>query len=66
MVVKRRCCFFEIKSREEGVAWKDFAVTGGGGENAMTVLKSRAVSEILPQRHKLRVLTFKSGASWAS
>lgn len=27
-----------------GVSWKDFAVAGGGGENAMTVLKSRAVS----------------------
>ena len=29
---------------QKGVAWKDFAVAGGGGENAMTVLKSRAVS----------------------
>ena len=29
---------------KRGVAWKDFAVAGGGGENAMTVLKSRAVS----------------------
>lgn len=28
----------------KGVGWKDFAVAGGGGENAMTVLKSRAVS----------------------
>ena len=27
-----------------GHKWKDFAVAGGGGENAMTVLKSRAVS----------------------
>lgn len=27
-----------------GHEWKDFAVAGGGGENAMTVLKSRAVS----------------------
>lgn len=27
-----------------GHEWKDFAVSGGGGENAMTVLKSRAVS----------------------
>ena len=35
-----------LKKRLEGqgVAWKDFAVAGGGGENAMTVLKSRAVS----------------------
>ncbi len=29
---------------KEGHEWKDFAVAGGGGENAMTVLKSRAVS----------------------
>lgn len=27
-----------------GHTWKDFAVAGGGGESAMTVLKSRAVS----------------------
>ena len=29
---------------KEGHSWKDFAVAGGGGETAMTVLKSRAVS----------------------
>lgn len=29
---------------EKGDKWKDFAVAGGGGENAMTVLKSRVVS----------------------
>jgi len=28
----------------KGDKWKDFAVAGGGGENAMTVLKSRVVS----------------------
>ena len=28
----------------KGFKWKDFAVAGGGGENAMTVLKSRVVS----------------------
>jgi glucose/mannose transport system substrate-binding protein len=28
----------------KGDTWKDFAVAGGGGENAMTVLKSRVVS----------------------
>ncbi len=27
----------------KGDTWKDFAVSGGGGENAMTVLKSRVV-----------------------
>jgi glucose/mannose transport system substrate-binding protein len=29
---------------EEGYTWKDFAVAGGGGDQAMTVLKSRAVA----------------------
>ncbi|MFP8968108.1 ABC transporter substrate-binding protein [Pokkaliibacter sp. CJK22405] len=29
---------------KEGYTWKDFAVAGGGGDSAMTVLKSRAVS----------------------
>lgn len=28
----------------EGDTWEDFAVAGGGGENAMTVLKSRVIS----------------------
>jgi len=28
----------------QGHIWKDFAVAGGGGDNAMTVLKSRVVS----------------------
>ncbi len=36
----------ELKKMLEakGHNWKDFAVAGGGGENAMTVLKSRVVS----------------------
>ena len=36
--------YLKQKLGESGVGWKDFAVAGGGGENAMTVLKSRAVS----------------------
>ena len=28
----------------KGHTWKDFAVAGGGGDNAMTVLKSRVVA----------------------
>ena len=28
----------------KGHVWKDFAVAGGGGDNAATVLKSRVVS----------------------
>jgi glucose/mannose transport system substrate-binding protein len=36
----------ELKKMLEakGDTWKDFAVAGGGGESAMTVLKSRVVS----------------------
>jgi glucose/mannose transport system substrate-binding protein len=30
--------------QEKGHTWKDFAVAGGGGDNAMTVLKSRVVA----------------------
>ena len=29
--------------QSKGHTWKDFAVAGGGGDNAMTVLKSRVV-----------------------
>ena len=29
---------------EQGVAWQDMPVAGGGGEQAMTVLRSRATS----------------------
>lgn len=40
----------ELKKMIEakGDKWKDFAVAGGGGENAMTVLKSRVVSGQAP------------------
>ena len=36
----------ELKAtmQKEGHTWKDFAVAGGGGDTAMTVLKSRLVS----------------------
>ncbi|RKF22311.1 carbohydrate ABC transporter substrate-binding protein [Alginatibacterium sediminis] len=29
---------------EQGYTWKPFSISGGGGENAMTVLKTRAIS----------------------
>ncbi|MEC9482306.1 MAG: ABC transporter substrate-binding protein [Halomonas sp.] len=32
------------KLEAQGHTWKDFAVAGGGGDSAMTVLKSRAIS----------------------
>lgn len=36
--------FLKELLEKEGHTWKDMAVAGGGGGNAMTVLKSRAVS----------------------
>lgn len=32
------------KLETKGHTWKDFAVAGGAGDSAMTVLKSRAIS----------------------
>ena len=37
-----------------GVTWKDFAVAGGGGENAMTVLKTRAVAGNSPTAAQIK------------
>ena len=48
---------------EKGHDWKDFAVAGGGGESAMTVLKSRVVSGTLPLQHKSRGPVYKNGAT---
>lgn len=50
---------------EQGHTWKDFAVAGGGGEAAMTVLKTRAVSgnPRLPPRS--RAWISGNGPSWA-
>ncbi|MEX0732595.1 MAG: ABC transporter substrate-binding protein [Aquisalimonadaceae bacterium] len=39
---------------EKGHTWKDFAVAGGGGESAMTVLKSRAVSGNPPSAAQIK------------
>ena len=38
----------------QGHAWKDFAVAGGGGDNAMTVLKSRVVSGNAPAAAQIK------------
>lgn len=38
----------------DGHTWKDFAVAGGGGESAMTVLKSRAVSGNPPSAAQIK------------
>ena len=37
-----------------GHTWKDFAVAGGGGDNAMTVLKSRVVSGNPPSAAQIK------------
>lgn len=39
---------------KEGHTWKDFAVAGGGGESAMTVLKTRAVSGNPPSAAQIK------------
>lgn len=39
---------------QQGHSWKDFAVAGGGGESAMTVLKMRAVSGNPPTAAQLK------------
>jgi len=41
---------------ESGHTWKDFAVAGGGGESAMTVLKSRAISGNPPAAAQIKGL----------
>ena len=38
----------------KGHVWKDFAVAGGGGDNAMTVLKSRVVSGNPPSAAQIK------------
>lgn len=39
---------------QQGIGWKNFAIAGGGGESAMTVLKSRAVSGNPPSAAQLK------------
>ncbi|MCG7586926.1 sugar ABC transporter substrate-binding protein, partial [Photobacterium sp. OFAV2-7] len=39
---------------EQGNSWKDFAIAGGGGESAMTVLKTRAVSGNPPSAAQIK------------
>ncbi|MBK6603000.1 MAG: carbohydrate ABC transporter substrate-binding protein [Betaproteobacteria bacterium] len=46
----------ELKSsmQKKGHTWKDFAVAGGGGDAAMTVLKSRVVSGNAPAAAQIK------------
>lgn len=47
---------------QEGHSWKDFAVAGGAGEAAMTVLKSRAVSGNPPAAAQMKGLDIQEWA----
>lgn len=46
----------ELKKMMEakGVTWKDFAVAGGGGENAMTALKARVIAGSAPTAAQIK------------
>lgn len=44
----------KLRLEEQGHTWKDFAVAGGGGETAMTVLKTRAVSGNPPSAAQIK------------
>jgi glucose/mannose transport system substrate-binding protein len=46
----------ELKAsmQKQGHTWKDFAVAGGGGDTAMTVLKSRVVSGNAPAAAQIK------------
>lgn len=46
----------ELKKMMEakGIVWKDFAVAGGGGENAMTALKARVISGSAPTAAQIK------------
>ena len=39
---------------QQGNSWKDFAVAGGGGQSAMRVLKTRAVSGNPPSAAQIK------------
>ena len=47
----------------EGHTWKDFAVAGGGGDSAMTVLKSRVISGNAPAAAQIKGPALQEWAS---
>ena len=55
----------ELKKMMEakGHVWKDFAVAGGGGDNAATVLKSRVVAGIAPAAAQVKGPAIQEWAS---
>ena len=53
----------EYMSKEKGTEWKDFAVAGGGGSTAMTVLKSRVLSGNPPSAVQIKGPSIKEWAN---
>src|SRR5450830_1645603 len=53
----------ELKKMMEakGVAWKDFAVAGGAGENAMTALKARVIAGSAPTAALIKGPSIRNG-----
>lgn len=51
------------KLKQQGHKWKDFAIEGGGGESAMTVLATRAISGNPPSAAQIKG---KDIQDWAS
>ena len=45
----------KLSLQKSGHRWRDFAVAGGGGDSAMTVLKSRVVSGNAPSAAQIKV-----------
>lgn len=50
----RSVSLLKDKIQAQGNHWKDFAIAGGGGESAMTVLKTRAVSGNPPSAAQIK------------
>ncbi|MGF1724364.1 ABC transporter substrate-binding protein [Photobacterium nomapromontoriensis] len=50
----RALSILKDKVESQGNQWKDFAIAGGGGDSAMTVLKTRAVSGNPPSAAQLK------------
>ncbi|MCE0492891.1 ABC transporter substrate-binding protein [Vibrio salinus] len=44
----------KAKLKQQGYIWKDFAIEGGGGESAMTVLATRAISGNPPSAAQIK------------
>ncbi|MFM2485878.1 ABC transporter substrate-binding protein [Celerinatantimonas yamalensis] len=53
----------KMMMRQQGIQWKDFAVPGGAGESAMTVLKSRAISGNPPAAAQIKGPALQEWAS---